>query len=88
MSTVSEPRREPFTAADLEWAAEALNAGSEVYTVVGCYDAMAAWPAERRGQGVRLDAGEEAAMRFNLPDAGPEAARRGRRGAVRVLRPV
>lgn len=77
----SEPRRQPYTQADLDWAAAALNADSDCYIVTGYSDAelerRAAESAYydqfaadvRRGTGVRLDVDEEG-VRY-----GVEAAR-------------
>jgi hypothetical protein len=65
---------EPYTQADLDWAAEALNASSEVYVVAGInHDALDQRAAEaawydcyavdvRKGLGVSLDLAEEAAL--------------------------
>lgn len=69
--------RQPYSAADLAWAAANLNASATDYAVVGltddAYDRMAAeaaeqsrmdqWPARR---GLSKDANEEAAERYGI----------------------
>lgn len=77
---LSEPKREPYTGADLAWAAQALNENSEVYVVVRYRDEPAARLEQRAGEAAWYDTmAAQTEARRGTPvslDAHEEAANR------------